>query len=76
MIVEVFNARKCNDPDCPFPLCKCWDNKARFSQARVRKLEDALLLAKQMMVANDLVLPHTFEVIDDALNIKEARDDG
>lgn len=32
------------------------------------KLKAALKLANDMFIANDLVLPHTFEVIDDALN--------
>lgn len=32
------------------------------------KLRPALILAKDMMIANDLILPKTFEVIDEALN--------
>ena len=59
--------KKCNDPDCGFPQCDCWSTKMRFSQCRVLKLEAALQLAKDMFVANDLSLPHTFEVIDEAL---------
>lgn len=35
---------------------------------REEKLKKALLLAKEMMIANDLSLPKTFEVIDEALN--------
>lgn len=32
------------------------------------KLRAALKLAKDMFIANDLILPKTFEVIDEALN--------
>jgi len=32
------------------------------------KIRKALELAKEMMIANDLILPKTFEVIDEALN--------
>ena len=59
--------RKCNDPDCDFPMCQCWQMKERFSQGRVLKLESALDLAKEMFMANGLDLPYTFEVIDEAL---------
>jgi len=31
------------------------------------KLRKALELAKEMFICNDMALPHTFEVIDDAL---------
>lgn len=62
--------RKCNEPDCDFPMCSCWQTKERFSQVRVLKLEAALELAKEMMVLNELDLPHTFECIDDALKYK------
>lgn len=57
----------CNEPDCDFPDCECWETKRRYSQSRIPKLENALLLAKEMMISNDLHLKHTFEVIDDAL---------
>lgn len=33
---------RCNDPDCTFPECKCWETKRRFSQARLVKLEKAI----------------------------------
>lgn len=35
--------------------------------ARIVELKAALQLAKDMMIANDLSLPRTFEVIDEAL---------
>lgn len=35
--------------------------------ARIAELKAALQLAKDMMIANDLSLPRTFEVIDEAL---------
>ena len=35
----------------------------------IEKLRAALQLARDMMIANDLYLPHTMEVIDDALKI-------
>lgn len=63
--------KKCNDPDCTHPDCDCWEQKKRFSQTRIVQLEMALKLAKEMMVANDLILSHTFEVIDDALCINQ-----
>lgn len=36
-------------------------------QPDVTQLVEALRLAKEMFIANDLILPHTFEVIDEAL---------
>lgn len=33
---------RCNDPDCTFPKCSCWETKRRFSQSRLVRLEKAL----------------------------------
>lgn len=68
---------KCADPDCEFPHCKCRETAWRFSESRLIKLEEALKLAREMMVCNDMILPHTFEIIDEALNygVKEQPND-
>lgn len=34
---------------------------------QILKLQNALILAKEMMIANDLKLPNTFEVMDEAI---------
>jgi len=39
-----------------------------FADDRIHKLEAGLLLAKEMILANDLDLPKTMAVINDALN--------
>ena len=44
------------------------------AEARVRELEAAVKLAKDMFIANDLELPHTFEVLDEALASSEKED--
>ena len=62
---------KCNEADCNYPSCVCWSTKNRFSHARVIALEEALKLAREMMTANDLNLPHTFAVIDGVLSVRE-----
>lgn len=36
-----------NEADCPFPECDCWEIKKRFSQQRVRELENANEQLKQ-----------------------------
>lgn len=42
--------------------------KTVSKRLREEKLRKALLLAKEMMIANDLILPKTFEIIDEAMN--------
>ena len=44
-----------------------WREKAESLRHQNDELLLALRLAKDMFVANDLILPHTFEVIDDAI---------
>lgn len=61
--------RKCNEPDCEFPDCNCWDIKKRFSQQRVIKLERTLILVKDMMEINELdkQMPNTYETVLEAI---------
>ena len=57
------------------PQYERWAGKAshelRALEARVRELRAAVKLAKDMFIANDLDLPHTFEVLDEALTNSE-----
>ena len=43
---------RCNDPDCTFPDCNCWEVKRRNCPTRIPKLEDALRFAKSVIAAN------------------------
>lgn len=49
-----------------FSMC-VFASLADYWQARAEALERALQLAREMIVANGLDIPHTFEVIDAAL---------
>lgn len=57
------------------PICWAGDptdeaqRHGRYKQAskRIYELVGALQLAKEVMIASDLILPHTMEVIDKAL---------
>lgn len=46
-------------------------NVMQWADCHIKELSNALRLAKDMMIANDLSLDHTFEKIDDALSGKE-----
>ena len=47
------------------------DNVMQWADWYISELSNALRLAKDMMIASDLSLDHTFEKIDDALSGKE-----
>lgn len=48
------------------PSMDAWDERTRLKE-EIERLRAALQLAKDMFVANDLILPKTFEVMDEAL---------
>ena len=47
-----------------------WEEVSSVRDAN-EKLRVALQLAKDMFIANDMSLPHTFEVIDEALRLAD-----
>lgn len=51
-----------------------WRDKAQAALAREAKLREALVMAKQHMIVNDLSLPNVFAVIDAALEAVKAQD--
>ena len=66
--VEKFAEGRCDRID------EMWQEVCCVREAN-EKLRAALQLAKDMFIANDLRLPHTFEVIDDALRLAEGDSD-
>lgn len=59
--------RRCNEPDCEFPDCNCWEIKNRFSQGRVLRLEEALRNAQLHCISNDVYTRHFADMIEFAL---------
>lgn len=66
--MSAFKETPCNDPDCTFPDCKCWEIKRRGDPARIPVLVDALRTVVNELEAWNLTEgdPETVEAIKKA----------